>query len=82
MVGTCRTMGGNIIIRFPFYVTGGAKFDAFVLFTSLQRKANKTFTGFFFFGVGRCTRDPIFALKGLKRKILSLITHPHVVPNP
>ncbi len=67
-VETCRLRVGNIIIRSPFYVRGGAKSEGLVFFfTSLQRKAyqKKKKNFFTFSGLvdAPCTRDPIIALK-------------------
>jgi len=70
-VETYRLRGGNIITRSPSYVTKGAKSERLVFLHMLAEKVlpkqNYWVVLFHDFCVGRCTRDPIIALKHEKK---------------
>ncbi len=69
-VEICRLRGGNIIIRSPFYLTGGVKSERLSFFTNLQRKAYQLIylvVLFHVFWVGRCTGDAIITLKKMEK---------------
>lgn len=65
----CRLRGSNIIIRSLCHFTEGAKYDTLVFFQTLAEKGlpKKSYwvNLFLISWVGRCTGDPIIALKTL-----------------